>query len=188
MRFSTTGVIRVIRRLSTARPMLVALLIPFLIVSQCCCQSLNIVSDQVVPLTEAPKSSGDIGHPASVNRDASGDHDACCDRVGAHNPSRDHHDTDDADCADAHDAGSRHCPDTQGCPCSTLGHGFVSAEPAPALSAPTAITPLLATVPPDGVVLPAPTCNIWLPATDLPPPRSALRLAPDTGRAPPSFS
>lgn len=188
MRFSTTGVIRVIRRLSAARPMLVSLLIPFLLVSQCCCQGLRLVSDQLIPLTEAPKSSSTVGHSTSMDHDAPGEHGECCDEVGANNASREQHDADDADCAGEHNGDSRHCPATQDCPCSTLGYGFVSAQPAPTLGASTDVIQLISALPPECALLEAPTCETWLPATDLPPPRTASRLAPDTGRAPPCFS
>ena len=168
--------------------MLVALLIPFLLVSQCCCQGLRLVSDQLIPLTEAPKSSPADGHPTSMDQDAQGDHGECCDEVGASNASGEHHDADDADCAGEHNGASGHCPATQDCPCSMLGHGFITTQPAPTLGASTDVTELLTALPSECVALEAPTCDIWLPATDLPPPRTASRLAPDTGRAPPCFS
>lgn len=188
MRFSTTGFLSVTRRLSAARRVLVALLIPFLVVTQCCCQNLTLVSDQSVPLTASPSSKNETGHPRAENAGIAGARSSCCDPVAARPASDEQHESDGAPSAGEPDGDSGHCPGTQGCPCATLGHGFVAAEKAPTLGAPSVITSVAATLPADGAVVAAPTLDQWLPAVDLRPPHHALRRAPDTGRAPPLFS
>lgn len=188
MRLSTTGFLSVTRRLSAARRVLVALLIPFLIVTQCCCQNLTLVADQFVPLTASPSSERETGRPQAETAGITGARPSCCAPVAAHPASAGQLESDDAHSAGEPAEDSGHCPGTQGCPCATLGHGFVAAETAPTLGAPSLITPVVATLPADGAVIAAPTLDQWLPAVDLRPPHHALRQAPDTGRAPPLFS
>lgn len=188
MRLSTTGFLSVTRRLSAARRVLVALLIPFLVVTQCCCQNLTLVSDQSVPLTTSRSSQGETGHPQAETPGITRAKQSCCDPVAANHLAAGPHEADDAHSAGEPDGDSGHCPGTQGCPCATLGHGFVATETAPTLSAPSLVTSVLATLPADCAVVTAPTLDQWLPAVDLRPPQHALRRAPDTGRAPPLFS